>query len=409
MSNPFDVPERALPEHVRQAALRRIMTEIGDARPRRRKGLAPVLIAASVIALMAGATIVASTLASNKDSKVLNASPTTGATTTSSSGSYSLYNAVTYWVDDAQLQRCWAAGHKPDNWLPLLRVERNGLTAYLYRTDSDLGFCELTKEQVTVKTLPYPNPPTGNTPAKIMFTTAQGTYAGVVAPGVHNLTVGPGGALPEPAAVNSDVFILPNSSRQTDQMYLGDDAIGYPGNPVPKADLPQPLAATRTGADPKADRTSAAGLRLKACLTAASPPMVDADWWQPGAYLSVDSKHAVQLGILDGRVMACQQDEDVVTVDGPLGFTFVGGGTEITAKLSGSNLSPPGEYFVGHVVDAKAKTATLSVEGAADVTGTIVNNTVVLYRPQPPTRTLQGKVLVRDAAGAVIDQIGIHN
>jgi len=410
MSDPFDLPERDLPEHIRQAAFRRIMTEIADVRPRRRTGLAPLLIAASVIALVAGATIVTSTL-NNKDSKPLNASPTSHPTATTTSGlnSYNRYDGTAYWGDSEEMQRCWAAGRKPDHWLPLLKVDRNGLIALLYQSDNDLVFCELTAEQVTVKTLPYPNPPTGDAPATIMFTTAQGTYAGVTAPGVNNLTIDTGNVVPEPAAVNNGVFILPNSYRQTDQLRLRTEATGYPGYAVPKADLPQPTPVTRTGSDPKADRTSPAGQRLGACLNAANPPMVDADWWTTGATQEVDSTHSIQLGAHNGGLLACQQNNGQLTADGPLSFEFVGGGTGFTAKISKAEHGPPGLYFVGHTIDAQAKTATLTVPGEADVTGTIVDDTFVLYRPHAldPT-SFQGTVTVKNAADAVIDQIPVH-
>jgi hypothetical protein len=411
MSDPFDIPERALPEHVRQQALRRIKTEIGDGRPRRRKtGLAPLLIAASVIALMAGATIVTSTLSSNKDP--LDTKPPTPTThpTTTSNGGFPVWNDQVSWAaTDQDMQRCQAASASQGGFTPLLRVDRNGLTVLSYRFDTDIVFCEVTREQLTVERLPFPDPPTGKAPGKILFRTAAGTTAGVAAPGAGDIAVGQQSTQQaEPAAVGQGVFILPNGVRPADNVILRTD--GFYDYDVPAADLPAVTPVTTTGSDPTADRSSADGQRLGACLNAANPPVPDADWWQPGAYLSVDSKHAIQLGILDGRVMACQQDEDVVTVDGPLDyFTYVGGGTEITAKLSGSNLSPPGEYFVGHTVDAKANSATLSVAGESDVTGTITNNTFVLYRPHPGTTNLQGQVKVKDATGAVIDQIPIHN
>jgi len=130
MTDPFDLPERDLPEHIRQAAFRRIMTEIADVRPRRRTGLAPLLIAASVITLVAGATIVTSTL-NNKDSKPLNASPTTPHPSTTVSGSpengFYFYGAQRNWGTGTQMERCWSAEHKPDTWSPLLQVNRNGL------------------------------------------------------------------------------------------------------------------------------------------------------------------------------------------------------------------------------------------------------------------------------------------
>jgi len=75
MTDPFDLPERELPEHVRRAALRRIMTEINHEPPRRKRGLAPLLIAASVVILMAGATVVTTAVLGNKDNKVSTAGP----------------------------------------------------------------------------------------------------------------------------------------------------------------------------------------------------------------------------------------------------------------------------------------------------------------------------------------------
>ena len=409
MTDPFDVPERALPEHVRQAALRRIMTEIGDARPRRRRsGLAPMLIAASVVLLMAGATIVTSTLAS-KDDKIVNASPTTAhSTTTSPSGEngHNLYNAQLDWAPGSEFTRCWSADQKQDTWTPLLRVTISGLTAMLYRVGTDIVFCQLTREAATVKTLPYPNPPSGQQPAKLLFTTTEGTYAGVTAPGLANLVISSGNLdAGAPAAIGNGVFLLPNSFRPSDKIRLR--GFTTPDYDVPAADLPQPQAPSLTQNDAKGDRTSAEGQRLDSCLKAANPPIVDADFWKPGGYLEIDGTHWIQLGSFSDQVLACQQNQGQLTVDGPLSFEYVGTSTEVTAKLTAADHGPPGEYFVVHNNDPQARTAILSVPGEGDVTNVVDSNGVcVLYRPHPPGR-IQGQVTVKDAAGKVIDHFPV--
>ena len=134
---------------------------------------------------------------------------------------------------------------------------------------------------------------------------------------------------------------------------------------------------------------------------------MDADWWTAGAYQEVDGTHSLQLGRDGGRVLACQHNEDQYTVDGPLNFTYVGKTTELTAKITESDIAPPGEWFVVHATDPQAKSVTLTVPGEADVTGAVFDDTAVLYRPHAPGR-IQGQAVVKDAAGKVIDQFGVN-
>jgi hypothetical protein len=401
MTDPFDVPERELPEQVRQAARQRVLDGIQQRPRRRRPGLAPLLIAAAVVTVMAGAAVATSTVSSNHPLRQTPARPTT----TTTSGAPDLpYNALLNWGEGVEMQRCDDAlplSNTP--WNPLLRVTWNGLTALLYRVDNDIVFCELTKERVTASRLPYPAPPAGNAPGRILFRTLDGTTAGVAAPGTRNLNVEQTEhQLPsDPAAVGNGVFIAPNGSRPTDHVMLVAD--GYYNYPVPAADLPQPLPPTKTGADPTADRTSPAGVRLGACLAAANPPVPDADYYAPGAYLSVDGQHEMQLGRLDNRVLACQQNAGELTTDViPLGGS--GHSVELSAKVSAGDHPPSGEYFVGIANDARASTVALNLPGQPDVTATADNRTFVLYLTEqlPPGAAL--RLTARDAAGTVIEQ-----
>jgi hypothetical protein len=410
MSDPFDFPERDLPDHIRQAAFRRIMTEIGDARPRRKTGLAPLLIAASVIALVAGATIVTSTL-NNKDSKPLTASPTSPHPRTTVSGQpengYSFYGAQLNWGTGYQMSRCWTALQKQSSWEPLLQVNRNGLTALLYRVGTDMVFCQLTKETVTVKSIPYPNPPAGSQPATLLFTTQDGTYAGVTAPGANNLVVASGDAnSAEPAAVGDGVFILPNSYRPTDNIWLRNDSTGYPGYQPPKANLPQVLAPNTTANDAKADRASAAGQRVGDCVAAKTDrPLPDPAYWQPATFLQISPTQWIQLAKLDDALLVCQQTgPDMFLV---LGVTYddgaaisAGGRTKLMSISAGT-----GAAFVGAVSVPNAKTVAVDPPGAAQVTGTVENGAVIVYYPVRKGPLTGSSIGVKDAGGNVIDHL----
>lgn len=393
MSDPFDLPERELPDDVRQAARSRVMAGMHQRPLWRRHGVTPLLIAASVVALVAGATIATSTVSSNRPLGETPAHPTTTSVIPPLP-----YGALLNWGEAAEMQRCDDALPRHNvPWQPLLRVSWHGLTSLLYRVGADIVFCELTKEQVTAARLPFPDPPAGQAPGKILFRTPNGTTAGVVAPGTRSLNVEQTGhpQPSDPAAVGNGVFIAPNGSRPTDHVTLVAD--GYYSYPVPAADLPQPLPPTSTGSDPKADRTSPAGLRLGACLAAADPPVPDADYYEPGAYLSVDPTHELQLGRLDNRVAACQANGGQLTAD-VLELGTNGHSADITPKITEADNPPPGEYFVGLANDPRAKTVV-----AAGATGTVDNRTVILYFPNkfaPGTPVL---VEVEDSAGTVID------
>lgn len=402
MSDPFDVPERELPDHVRQSVLHRISTEIAYDRPRRRLGATPLLIAASVIALMAGATIVTSTLTASKDHTSLNATPSTAHPTTSTSGEtgHSPWNGTAYWGIDAPMQRCVDASQKPaDGWFPLLRVSRNGLTAMLYRLGTDIVFCQVTKENVTTKAMPYPQPPTGTAPARILFTTPDGTYAGVTAPGRYDVQLLMDPLHGDNAAVNNGTFILPNSFRPTDKVLLADQGTEYY-----QADLPQPTEPTVTGGDPKADRSSQAGQRLAVCLPTANPPIVDADYWVPGAVQQKDDTHWLQLGTLDGRLLACNRSGSTFTVDQPSLDAVDKHTVLMTAKISADGNTELGVLAVGLATDPRAATVTLTRAGHADVTGTVDHGAVILHGDGTllPGRD-QNRFTVRDSAGTVIE------
>jgi hypothetical protein len=403
MSDPFDVPERELPDHVRQSVLHRISREIAYEPPRRRLGATPLLIAASVVALMAGATIVTSTLTANKDHTVPNATSGTAHPTTSSSAATGAYewNGVPYWGIDAPMQRCVDAGQKPvDGWFPLLRVSRGGLTAMLYRLGTDIVFCQVSKEHVTSKAMPYPQPPTGKASARILFTTPDGTYAGVTAPGRYDLQLLMDPLHGDNAAVNNGTFILPNSFRPTDKVLLADQGTEYY-----QADLPQPTEPTVTAGDPKADRTSQAGQRLAACLPTANPPVVDADYWTPGAVQQQDDTHWLQLGTLDGRLLACARSGSTFTVDQPDLDTLDKHSVLMTAKISADGNTELGVLAVGLATDPRAATVTLTRAGHPDVTGTVDHGTVILHGDGTliPERG-QNRYTVKDSAGTVIEQ-----
>jgi hypothetical protein len=406
MSDPFDVPERELPDHVRQSVLHRISTEIAYDRPRRRLGATPLLIAASVIALMAGATIVASTLTASKDHTSLNATPSTAHPTTSTSGEtgHSLWNGTAYWGIDPQMQRCLTGTHNPDDWFPLLRVNRNGLTAMLYRDGADIVFCQVTKEYLTVKELPYPQPPTGKAPATIVFTTPEGTYAGVVAPNLRNLQLRMGDQIGDNAAVNNGVFILPNSYRPTDTISLNDQ-ISLVYYTVPKADLPQPSGPTLAYGDPKADRGSQAGQRVGECLTKANPPIVDAEYWTPTAVLQQDDTHWLQLATLDGELLVCSRSGSAYTAEERVSEGVEKHSVLMTGKISADYDRQLGLLCVGLATDPRAATVTLTRAGHADVTGTVDHGAVILHGDGTllPGRD-QNRFTVRDSAGAVIEQ-----
>ncbi|MFI9385988.1 hypothetical protein [Kutzneria sp. NPDC052558] len=408
MSDPFDLPERDLPDHIRQAAFRRIMTEIGDVRPRHRTGLAPLLIAASVIAVVAGAMVVTSTL-NTKDSKPLTASPASPHPTTSTAAGgengYYFYGAQRSWGTGQQMDRCSSAGQQIGiTWSPLLQVNRNGLTALLYRVGTDIVFCELTKETVTVKAQSYPDPPVGQQPATLLFMTQAGTYAGVTAPGVSNLVVQSGSnpLAGEPAAIGDGVFILPNSDPPTDQIKLR--GFTTPDYTVPKSDVPSVLSPTTVANDPKADRTSATGQRVGTCVTKTQRPLPDTDYWQPAAFLQIDDSNWVQLATLNDALLVCVRSADQYEVNGVVwdsGAAISSGGrTKIGSYSAGT-----GSVFVGLVTVPNAKTVAIDPPGAPQITGTVEKGTVIVYYPVQKGPISGSSMGVMDAAGNVIDHL----
>lgn len=406
MSDPFDLPERELPDSVRQAARLRVLERMEEDKPRRRRpGPAPWLIASSVVLLMAGATVFTSTLTSNKDHKTVNASPTTAPSTTSSGESGAvLWNAVVNWGTGEEMQRCATVVPQQSTWVPLLRVNRNGMTALLYRIGTDIVFCQLTREQVTAKALPFPDPPAGKAPAKILFTTPEGTTAGVVAPDVRTLAImQTEHQLLDAAAVDNGVFILPNSYRPTEHVALIEG--GFGDYTVPSADIPQATPPGRIADDPKADRASPAGQRLAACLAAADPPVTDADYWTAGAFRQTDDTHWLQLASLGNSIVACNSDgTDHYTVDQPT-LDSAGHAVQITGKVSADGNSGLGVLLVGLATDPNAATVTLSRPGQADVTGAVDHGTVILAGDGQVFHAREvDQITVKDAAGTVIDQ-----
>jgi hypothetical protein len=405
MSDPFDLPERELPEHVRGAALRRIMTEINHEPPRRKRGLAPLLIAASVVILMAGATIVTTAVLGSKDNKVSTAGPHSATHTTSPSGSHAengfdLYNAQRDWGTGAEMGRCAEADNRGNStWVPLLRVVNSNLVALLYRVGNDLVFCQLTPRTVTAKSVPYPAPPTGSVPAKILFVTTEGTYAGVTAPGIDNLVINTSNPLVgDPAAIGNGVFILPKSYKRTDTMTLR----GFTMPDIQTADVPQPLPTSRRSDDQRGDRTSDAGKRLGGCLSAANPPIPDADWYAPGASIVVDGQHWGQMGVLDDGVVWCSSGPDNSVTYLPMGSTTLAVQLASTVKFSPPEL---GTQFIGYAVNAAAATVTVQPPGMEAHTATVVNRTFIVTGAGEAGAG--SEITVKDSSGKVIGQFTI--
>jgi hypothetical protein len=364
-----------------------------------------VLIAASVIILMAGATVVTTAMLGNKDHKVDSAGPHSTVQTATPSGSaengFGLYNAQRDWGTGAEMERCAVADNRGNStWVPLLRVERNNLVALLYRVANDLVFCQLTPKTVTGKSMPYPTPPSGDVPAKLLFTTTEGTYAGVTAPGIDNLLIRPSSTVVgEKSAIGNGVFILPNSLKVTDTLTMRGYTV--PDYGVPRVGRPETLPPSQQSGDPHGDRTSAAGQRLGDCLSATDPPIPDADWFAPGASISADQQWT-QLGVLDNALVWCNSAPDATAAylalppsthsvqwrtTNKLGFPAV------TAELAGIASSPD------------AATVTLSQPGQADITANVDHGTFIVPGPGQP---LGGsKITVRKADGSVLDQFAI--
>jgi hypothetical protein len=406
MSDPFDLPERELPEHVRRTALRRIMTEIGHEPPRRKSGLVPLLIAASVVVLMAGATIVATTLLGN-DHKVNVAAPRT-TTSTSGPGTAGLYGSQRDWATGADLDRC--AINPPQgtsSWTPLLRTDYLGVIVVLYRQNTNLYFCQLTQEQTTIKSIPFPDPPTGNEPAKILFITPDGTWAGVTAPGIDALWIRPDGATPgAPVATGNGVFILPNTYRPTDQVRLHS---ALPDYDVPKVDLPQSIPVTTKSSTAPADRSTPAGQRLAGCLSSASTPAPDGEYFAAGAYLEIDATYWIQVGRRGNTLIACQQYKGTYTVDYVYFFAYPGLSAKFTTKLSGPDDPALGTLVVGILTDPKVAGVGVTVSGKPEVAGVVADGTAIAYLPAKPdpSNLLETTAQTKDAAGSVIENIKV--
>ncbi|GAA0606747.1 hypothetical protein GCM10010174_24780 [Kutzneria viridogrisea] len=412
MTDPFDLPDLPLPDSVRDSARQRILSGIAQ-RPRASK--APLLIAASVVVLAASATVVASTL--QHADKL---SPGAASTTTTSSwarggAGANSYNAREGWAAALDSERCGRAAtsvHPPrDQWQPIVTSSLDGVTLIAFRGPTGPFFCELTASSVSLSTpvADYPHEGVG----QVLFRTANGSLAGVLTPGVRDVSLirehSGGFSEAVPGLVVASLFLAPNAMSGGD-LVLKDTVSGLTQR-FREAELPPKAQATVDQPKPPGERTSDSGRRLGSCLDAASlHPPADAGNWQPGALIDTMPGHTIQLGRYGSVLGVCDSHSSPLfyTLDTtervPVASTVFRGYNLMVDIKPDRDPKLNVSALVGVVNDEAVASITLSQQGQPDRQAVISNRTFAVWG-LITAQDARYQVTAKDAAGKVLDQV----
>jgi len=201
------------------------------------------------------------------------------------------------WADEEDIKRCASMYPELSEWRPQLTAHHGGVTVIVFATADGPRFCELTPTTITLSQPGHVPPSAGQ--AALMFHTASGTLAGVVAPGVTSLSVErPTDLLArQPVVIVDGIFVVPNAFTVTSAGLVLRVNHNRTGDIVAADALPGQAAGIVDRPAPLADRESSAGRRLAAAIAAAdAPPVVDPGQWTPGVYLELTGAEPVQLG-----------------------------------------------------------------------------------------------------------------
>ncbi|HEU5472804.1 MAG TPA: hypothetical protein VFV67_19325 [Actinophytocola sp.] len=315
-------PRRPLPDEVRD---RMRVTVLAGGRPahfRPNRTRRPLAVAASVIALMAGAAVAVQTVTGPDEITGDQPPPLDRATA------------------DANLDRCWRAlADKQrtvpgrDTWMPVLMVANRGITVTAARAAGKPLFCETTGTTATVSdpnAVPHPIEDTGTA---AMLVGSAGSVSGVVDPEWRQLalevkTEGPG----KPVALTGTVikdglfvgFAPMTLGRPTDRIRALREVPGRPSPEYPWQDLPaapDPLVPNAVDAvPPPVDRTAEMAEVFDDCKRGSNGSL---DWtgWEPVAIAGTAPNRTLLLrsGL---RIMKCTiHPSSWDGYDGP-GYTY---------------------------------------------------------------------------------------
>ncbi|MFD9697906.1 hypothetical protein [Lentzea sp. NPDC059081] len=402
------LPEhRRLPDDIRLRARRRLSE---DMRPAPRTGR-PVLIAAGVSLLAAGAVVASQAL--------LGAPAEVAGPPMQHNGEFvgkdrAVVNHVERGkVDQDALARCAAAAtaHPPAaEWQPLVTSRRNGTVLTAFRVPAGVFFCANTATTTTVSAPAADPVEAGDRKVKILFTTPSGAMAGLVSPDVTLLSLSriadPGWNVTSPAVVDG-LFLAPDGylNAETGTMALVD------GEESAVRGVPKPTPPVTDRPQPPADRTTPEAQRLGACMSGRAIP--DAGQFAHGVTVKVSPTDTIVLGRFGDLLVHCLDDGRpahglVYDLRDPDGMEIVNGTTVGAIRaaydfkpLEGGGSASESTAAVGVLFDPRVASITYTAPGSADVPAVIGNGTFVLAAPFAEG----AKVVVRDAGGVVLETI----
>jgi hypothetical protein len=318
------------------------------------------------------------------------------------------------WADEEDFKRCASVHPESGEWRPLLTVHHNGVTAIAFATVTGPRFCELTPTTITLSQPDVVPRPPGQ--ATLMFHTASGTMAGVVAPEVTSLSLErPTDLMAREYAVLVDgVFVVPNAFTVTPAGLVFRVNHNRTGDIVAANALPGRAAGAVDRPAPRADRESPAGRRLAAAIAAAdAPPVADPFQWAPGAYLELTDAEQVQLGRY-GNLLGWSRQEDGLFVfefgprQCPIGEFAVVGETIAATRFCYDfhNDSSATVAVVGLVNDDRVAAVTLNRIGKPDAEAVVGGGTFVIPAIAHLSETSSSiRLIARDAAGNELERL----
>ncbi|MFJ8962070.1 hypothetical protein ACIRG5_22045 [Lentzea sp. NPDC102401] len=412
------LPEhRALPDDVRMRARQRLSEGMS---PAARNGR-PILIAAGVSMLAAGAVFASQTL--------LGSSADVAEPPVRHNGEFvgkdrGIVNHVERdRVDPDVLARCAAAAtaHTPvAEWTPMATSHKNGTVLTAFRTAAGVFFCANT---ATTTTISAPNPavPEGRRQVEILFTTPTGAMAGIVSSDVKFLSLSQIAASGQnntmPALVDG-LFLAPSGFQKAEN---GTKAL-VNGEEFAVRGVPKPTASVVDRPQPPAARDTPEAKRFGACLKDRAVP--DPGQFAHGLTAKVSATDTMITGRFGDLLFYCR-DADHDPTPGTVfdlddlteyrGQTIAG----MTAfyDFKPYKVNEQGEFYdggstsaaaIGLVLDPRVASITYSGPGAADVPATLGNGTFVLAA-KLLDRHPEARVIVRDAAGNVLETITPQN
>ncbi|MFB9909448.1 hypothetical protein [Allokutzneria oryzae] len=426
--------DRELPDLVRQRARERVLTSLRAERsPFRTKSFVPIAAAASGFVVV-GSAIVAAAVFAGGARTVTPAAPVVALNEQNWVFTPEQHYRVKHdWATPDDLDRCRSAGREfPASWQwkPVMTATARGATVIPFRSAEGVAFCELTPATISLSPILTDGP--GGDPARILFTTAAGSVAGVVRPDSPSVRLTRlGRDKPEAAdvAVHDGIFVAPNAFSLVGAragLKVGGSARHEGADyQLPPELVPSPTPAVTDRPQPPGDRTTPDGVRLGECLAGqVSPPTVDEASWQPGAYLRLNARETVQLGRYGDMIASCMTDgtKRTLLVDdhNPLyahdqptmrTITFKERFYDFRGSAQGGSSSST-VVVVGRVLDEAARSVSLVRPNQPEVRAVMANGSYIVPGVEltqwPASKDLPTRLVVRDADGAVLEDVRVR-